>query len=64
MVDTVRPGQGCCEANGSKEGLVSHTPYDDICYSTGEGMVFTSHSLQEWGVVVVGSSASIELTTH
>jgi hypothetical protein len=54
---------GLWMVKGSKEGHVEHTPYDDICYSTGEGvgMVFTSHTLQEWGVVVVGSSVSIEL---
>ena len=42
---------------------MEHTPFDDICYSTGlgVGMVFTSHTLQEWGMVVVWSSASIEL---
>jgi len=48
---------------GSKEGHVEHTPYDDICYSTGEmdKMMYTTHTLSEWGVVVVGSSTSIEL---
>ena len=28
---------GLWMVKGSKEGHVEHTPYDDICYSTGEG---------------------------
>ena len=54
---------GLLVVKGSKKVHMEHTPFDDICYSTGVGvgMVFTGHTLQEWGMVVVGSSASIEL---
>ena len=50
---------GLCVVKGSKDGHVEHTPFDDICYSTGVGlgMVFNSHTLQEWGMVEVESRA-------
>ena len=55
-------GPGLWLVRGSKAGDTQHTNYEDICYSTGEGgTAYTSLSIPEWGLTVVGSSTSLEL---
>ena len=59
--DNVRPSLWL--VTGSKAGPVEQCNYDDITYSTGEGVAtsYLARNIAEWGVVAVASSASIEL---
>ena len=60
----VREGENlsCWLVTGSKAGPVTHTDYDDPCYSTGgAGGSYHCHHISDWGVVAVASSTSIEL---